>query len=156
MYISFKVRVSVQLGAMEVWSTINGRHATKWAKMIVQFQQGSFYVTRTKRTLRKITAGALGCFLFLPLTLRAGSPRTRKYTNAASLGARNSALYCVSLCSLELTGAHFASNHGCKHKSPTRELAGMKPTSGRSGKVAPFRLHATQRSNAVRGTRKWM
>jgi len=87
------------------------------------FQEGRFYVARTERTVCKITAGTMGGFLFLPPIPRAGSPRTRKYTNAASSCARNSALYCGSLCSLEPTGVHFASNHGCKDESPTREVA---------------------------------
>jgi hypothetical protein len=90
---------------------------------IIQFQHGSFTLQAPNRRCTKVTAGALGCFLLLPPTPRAGVPRTRKYTNAASSGARNSSRYRLSFFSLDPTGVHLASNHVCKLDRPTRYLA---------------------------------
>ena len=89
---------------------------------IIQFQHGSFTLQAPNTRCASVTAGALGFFLLLPPTPRAGVPRTRKYMNTASSGARNSSRYRLSSFSLDPTGVHFASNHDCKLDRPTRDL----------------------------------
>ncbi len=80
-----------QREALEGWTAMNGRNATQRAT-IIQFQHGSFKFTlqAPNGCCAKVIAGVLGWFHFLPPTPRAGSPRTRKYTKAASSSARNS------------------------------------------------------------------
>jgi hypothetical protein len=90
---------------------------------IIRFQHGRFTLQAPNTRCAKVTAGGLGCVLLLPPTPRAGVPRTRKYTNAVSSGARNSARYRLSSFSLDPTGVHFASNHDCRLDRPTRDRA---------------------------------
>jgi len=111
-----------------------------------------------RRYANVITAGAVGCMflLRLPAVPRAGTPRTRKYTNAAWVGSMNSSRYCGAEDNLEPTGVQKAFNHVCKIVLRTADLAWMKPVNGRFGKAEPDLPHATQWSNASRETRKWM
>ena len=94
--------------------------------VIIQFHQGIFTLQAPNGRCAKVPAGALGCFLFLPATPRAGSPRMRKCTNAAAVlaaGSMNSFRYCGSEHNLEPTGVQMASNHLCKIVLRTVDVA---------------------------------
>ncbi len=142
----------------EEWISIKGRNVRLCdaSSNNHAFPAWEFYVEAD--VAQNFTAVALGC-LRLPPVSRAGTPRTRKYSNAAavaSLGAMNSSRYFVLEHNLDPTGVHVASNHLWKIDRPTVDLAWMQPVNGRSGKATPSLPHGTQWLNAARETRKWM
>jgi hypothetical protein len=112
---------------------VKGPSASFRARGAKRFLHGSFTLQAPNGCCANDTAGALGRHFFFPPVPRTGFPRTRKYTNAASVGSMNSLRYCGSEQNLETTGVQMASNHAWIRDRRKTLLAWMED--GRFGKT---------------------